>query len=309
MKLSVVINTKNAETTIEATLKSVKFADEIVVVHMHSTDKTISIAEKYTDKIFSHKDVGYVEPARNYAISKATGDWILVLDADEEVPQELRKVIQGIIKSNEAGEETADCYYIPRQNFIFNKAIEKTGWWPDYVLRFFKKGHIQWSDQIHSVPLTTGVVKELPALTEIAIIHHNYNQVNQFLDRMNKYTSLQAADLVSELDDQNLEADGAFITKKFYSEFLARYFALRGVNEGTHGLALSFLQGFSEMVVAVKAWEAKGFPQSNGEKEEATIAQLNQFKKELSFWIANWQVENNSGLTKLFWKIRRKLYI
>lgn len=309
MKLSVVINTKNAEATIEKTLKSVKFADEIIVVDMKSSDKTIDIATKYTDKIFAHKDVGYVEPARNFAIKKATGDWILIVDADEEVPQELRKVVQGILKTEESKEETADCYYLPRRNLIFNKAMERTGWWPDYVLRLFKKGYVSWSDKIHSIPITKGVVKELPAINEIALIHHNYQHVNQYLDRLNTYTTIQSEELATELEKEQVEVDGSFIAKKFYSEFLSRFFSQRGVNDGTHGLALSLLQGLSEATVAIKSWEKTGFAESNGSQEEETIAELAQFNKELAYWVANWHVDNTSGMKQIVWKIRRKFYI
>lgn len=309
MKLSVVINTKNAEKTIEAALKSVAFADEIIIVDMKSDDSTVEIATKYTDKIFAHKDVGYVEPARNFAIKKASGDWILILDADEEVPQELEKAIKGILKSSDSGEETADCYYIPRLNYIFNKAFEKTGWWPDYVLRLFKKGFVSWSDEIHSIPITKGEVRELPAVTGIALIHHNYQHVNQYIDRLNRYTSIQSEELVTELEKEQTEVDGSCITKKFYSEFLSRFFAQRGVNDGTHGLALSLLQGFSEAVVAIKSWEKSGFPESDKQQEEATVSELAQFNRELAYWIANWHVENTFGVRQLIWKIRRKLYI
>ncbi len=309
MKLSVVINTKNAEATLEATLKSVKFADEIIIVDMKSDDATVEIAQKYTDKIFAHKDVGYVEPARNFAIKKATGDWILIVDADEEVPQELEAAIKGIVKTAASGQKTADCYYIPRRNLIFNKVIEKTGWWPDYVLRLFRKGFVSWSDEIHSIPITKGVVKELPAIADLAILHHNYQHVDQYLDRLNRYTSIQASEFAGDPDKEQQEIDGAYITKKFYSEFLSRFFAGRGVNDGTHGLALSLLQGLSEASVAIKSWEARGFPESNREQEEATVAELAQFNRELAYWIANWKVENTSGIEQFVWKIRRKFYI
>ena len=81
------------------------------------------------------------------------------------------------------------------------------------------------------------------------------------------------------------------------------------MNDGTHGLALSLLQGLSEATVAIKSWEEKGFPESNREQEEATVAELAQFNKELAYWIANWKVENTSGVEQFMWKIRRKFYI
>lgn len=306
MKLSVVIFTKNAETFLDTALKSVKFADEIVVVDMMSTDNTVKIAKKYTTSIYAHEDVGYVEPARNFGISKAKGDWILILDADEEVSQELARVIKGVLKADEKGELTADCYYIPRKNLIFGKWIEKTGWWPDYILRFFKKGHIEWSDEIHSIPITSGEVRELPAVKEIAIIHHNYQHVEQYISRMNKYSSIQAEE-ISNSDD--LELNSKFIFRKFSSELLSRLFAQRGINDGSHGLSLSLLQAISEASVAMKVWDQRGFPETDKFQEEQLIEEIVQFKKELSYWIADWQVENNTGFVKFIWQIRRKLYI
>lgn len=309
MKLSVVINTKNAAKTVEKTLKSVKFADEIVVVDMHSSDETVSIVQKYTDKIFAHEDVGYVEPARNFAIKKALGEWILIVDADEEVPPELEQTIQEILQAQETGRVVADCYYLPRKNIIFNKAIQRTGWWPDYVLRLFRKGFVSWSNEIHSIPITKGTVVELPAIDKKALIHHNYQHVDQYLERLNRYTSIQAQELTTKLAEKKQSIDGAYITRKFYAEFLSRLFAQNGIADGTHGVSLSFLQGLSELVVSVKSWEKTGFLESKKEQEVATVEQLAQCNKELAYWIADWQVKNSSGLKQLIWKIRRKFYI
>jgi glycosyltransferase involved in cell wall biosynthesis len=306
-KLSVVINTKNAESTLEKTLKSVKFADEIVVVDMHSSDKTVEIAKKYTKNIFTHKDVSYVEPARNYAIKKAKHDWILIVDADEEIPPALRKVIIGVLRADfSKEEEVADCYYIPRKNLIFNTFIRDTGWWPDKILRLFRKNNVTWSDEIHSIPITRGVVRELPAVEEIAIIHHAYRSIDQFINRSNRYTNIQAGELIKERDEL-MTASTVF--RKFYSEFLSRYFAQNGVNDGTHGMVLSLLQGFSETLVGAKVWESQGFKSSDREEEEIAIQEVEQFKKELAYWIANYHVDNNKGLKRLIWRIRRKLFI
>src|SRR3989344_1312352 len=95
-KISVVINTLNEEKNIERAMKSVNWAGEIVVCDMYSEDNTVEIAKKLGAKICFHKKTNYVEPARNFAISKATGDWILVLDADEEIPDSLSKRLQEI---------------------------------------------------------------------------------------------------------------------------------------------------------------------------------------------------------------------
>jgi glycosyltransferase involved in cell wall biosynthesis len=302
MSLSVIINTKNVAKTLERTLKSVTFADEIVVVDMHSTDTTVEIAKKYTDNVFEFEDKGYVEPARNFAIQKATQDWILIVDADEEVPDKLRKTIEAIIHAKE-GTVLPDCFYIPRKNIIFDRWIQKTGWWPDYVMRFFRKGCVEWSDELHAIPITRGEVKELPAQEDLALIHHNYQSVEQFVTRLNRYSSIQAKELIG---DHHHKMSPAQLVHTFSDEFLRRLFAQQGIDEGIHGTGLSFLQTFSELTKDLKIWEGRDFPEMAVDSRE-TIEALRQFQCDLNYWIADWHVQHSRGLSALIWRIRRKL--
>ncbi len=334
MKLSVVINTKNSAKTLEKALKSVKsLADEIVIVDMKSEDDTVKIAKKYTDKVFSHEDVGYVEPARNFAIAKATGDWILILDSDEEVSPGLKEFIMSLMRIDQT-ELDADCYYVPRRNMIWGKGMEKTGWWPDHILRLFKKGYVEWSDEIHSIPMTTGNVVELPAEDDYAIIHHNYDTVSEFVSRLNRYTDIEANKAHdAQRTTQNglrLPAGKAGITdscnliREFNSELLRRLFASRGIEEGVHGVGLSYLQGMYQLVAELKAWEIEKVTEKQSGRAskmqrskdveryrdiESSIAELRSFQRDLNYWIADWNFYNSSGLTKLVWRIRRKLKI
>ena len=117
IKISVVVNTWNEEKNMGRCLESVKeFAEEIVVCDMESTDKTVEIAKKLGAKVYSHKLTYYVEPARNFAVSKATGSWILVLDADEELSGSLTRKLKVVAK-----EDKVDYVEIPRKNIIFGK--------------------------------------------------------------------------------------------------------------------------------------------------------------------------------------------
>ncbi|HEX7017963.1 MAG TPA: glycosyltransferase family 2 protein [Patescibacteria group bacterium] len=299
MPLSVVINTKNSASTLGLTLKSIKnLADEIVIVDMMSTDNTKELAEAHTDKVFSHPDVGYVEPARNYAIQKASHDWILIVDADEEVPPALQEMITHITSGN----AEADCYYLPRKNMIFNKWIAHTGWWPDYVLRLFKKGYVNWDNEIHSIPITKGVVVELPAQEELALIHHNYQNVSQYLARLNRYTTIQAA----EAKEEPVFKRSLFAT--WSNQFLARFFAQEGHKDGQHGLALALLQAFYEVAVELKIWENDNFNQNSTSSTQA-IRDLRQFQRDVNYWIADYQIHRTSGLNNLWWRLRRKFKI
>lgn len=275
-KISVVINTLNEEKNIEKVLGSVKWADEIVIVDDGSTDKTIDLAKKYTKKIYHHKGVGYVEPARNFALSKATNEWILLLDADEEVPIALAKRLQDI------SIEMKDINYveIPRKNIIFGKWMKASMWWPDYNIRFFRKGSVVWKDKIHSKPDLSGLEIKLEEKEELAIVHHNYDDLSQFIKRMDKYSTIQA----SELIDSGLKFHWSDLIIKPLEEFLSRFFAHRGFEDGVHGLSLSLLQAFSFLVVYLKVWEKQKFV-----SQEITIKDIKQLSKrsglQIDYWI------------------------
>ena len=250
-KISVVINTLNEEKNIERAMKSVNWAGEIVVCDMYSEDNTVEIAKKLGAKICFHKKTNYVEPARNFAISKATGDWILVLDADEEIPDSLSKRLQEIAEKM----HQINFVEIPRKNLIFGKWMKASMWWPDLNIRFFKKGTIIWSDKIHIPPKTQGEGIKLEAKEDWAIIHHNYDNLSQYIDRMNRYSTIQAREIVNN----GYKFQWPDLVQKPLSEFLSRYFASRGFEDGLHGLALAMLQAFSNIVIYLKVWEAEKF--------------------------------------------------
>lgn len=283
-KLTVVINTLNEEATIPLVIKSVKkIADEIVVVDTESTDNTVKVAKSLGAKVFLHKKVSYVEPVRNFAVSKASNEWILVLDADETLSESLAKKIKEIKKSSEA-----DYYRIPRKNIIFGKWMNHTRWWPDYNIRLFKKWFVVWSEEIHTVPVTKGRGADLPDTGEFAIIHNNYKNIDDYLSKMSRYTKIQAEGLVKN----GYKFEFADIVKKPLSEFLSRYFAGRGYLDGLHGLILSSLQAFSELVLYVRVWGLEGYKDTELSKKDVKDL-FGKGADELNWWINK---EFSSGL-------------
>ncbi len=299
VKISVVINTLNEEQNLPRVLASVRgLADEIIVVDMQSDDGTVKIAKEAGARVYEHKKTGYVEPARNFAISKATGEWILILDADEELNQELRDRIREIVNSQAGG---ADYYRIARKNIIFGKWIEHSGWWPDYNIRLFKKGKVTWNEIIHSVPTTTGEGKDLPAEEQFAIIHNNYPDLNSYLERMNRYTSIQL---------KLLQQDGKYhfvwrdLILQPAKEFVSRYFAGEGYKDGAHGLALSLLQAFSELILYLKAWQSEKFqPQAITIDESMPL--LKKITKEINWWTTEVNIKSKDIISTLPDRIRR----
>jgi glycosyltransferase involved in cell wall biosynthesis len=297
-KLSVVINTKDVEETLERTLKSVEFADEIILVDMHSSDQTIKIAKQFTNKIYQHDDVGYVEPARNFALAKASHDWILVIDADEVITAELKEIILTTISQQKA----ADIYWLPRKNMIFGQWIMRTGWWPDYQPRLFRKGKITWQEGIHSFPDPQGKEVHFPAEERYALLHHNYTSVSQFLTRLNTYTSIQAQEPASKSSQADFSAEQLMET--FSNEFARRALMLNGVEDGLHGTSLSLLQAMYESVIYLKQWEKQGFTPTKTENMGKILQSVQQI---WAYWWADYQVRNSSGLLRVYWQIRRKL--
>ena len=302
MKLSVVVNTKNAGNTLDKCLVSVAFADELIVVDMHSVDETKNIAKQHNAIFLLHDDLGYVEPARNYAISQASHELILVVDADEVVSLGLKNKITEILSKK----TSADVYLIPRKNMVFGQWLQHTGWWPDYQARLFKKGKVSWSETIHQPPLMQGKVIKLSPITDHALIHHHYPTVHSYLERLNRYTNVQADHSLKGFSDQ-VSTDE--IISSFFNEFFRRFFVLSGYKDGIAGIGLSFLQSTYELAVQLKKWERQENIYSSKKTEELAIKSLELSRANLNYWLADWRVKHSSGLSRIYWQLRRKLKI
>ena len=297
--LSVVIVAWNEEKNLPRAVSSVrKIADEIVVVvDEASTDDTATIAKKLKAKVFTHPHTGIVEPMRNYSIAKAQGDWILLLDADEEITSELANFIRKAVSGGKA-----DYYRVPRKNLIFGEWIKSEHWWPDYVYRLFRKGRITWEDTVHSIPFTKGKGEDVPAKEDLAIVHHNYDSISQFIDRQNRYTDFQAKELIN----QGYSFAWSDVVTKPTSEFLRQYFARKGYTQGLHGLALALLMAFSEATLYLKLWQQSGFV-----PVEVRLGQLVALGKEqqhqTKWWLYQAKIDTAPWPVKLWWKLQRKL--
>ncbi|OGM08957.1 hypothetical protein A2159_02095 [Candidatus Woesebacteria bacterium RBG_13_34_9] len=297
-RISVVINTLNEEKNLPRVLTSIKdFADEIVVVDMYSDDRTQELAKKFGAEVYEHKKTGYVEPARNFAINKAEGDWILILDADEEIT----KILANNLKRVSESSDSADYYRLPRKNIIFGKWIKHSRWWPDYNIRFFKKGAVLWSEIIHSVPETHGVGSDIEAVEENAIIHYHYETVEQFIERLNRYTSEHAKTIIVN----GYKFKWNDLIRKPFNEFLGRYFQGEGYKDGIHGLALSGLQAFSEFVKYLKIWQFEKFKEGDSEIE-LVVNEMKEAESDLHYWQSDVLLKVVGGLKH---RIKRKLRI
>lgn len=183
-RLSVIIITLNEAKNIRACLESISWADEIIVVDSGSSDETTAICQEFSAKILINSDWQGFGYQKNLALQQATGDWVLSLDADERVSPALRKTIEQTIAL-----PTADAYMLPRQAYFLGKAMRHGGWWPDYVLRLFRRDCGEFSNVlVHETVITQGKVAKLPQ----PLIHYSYVSLEQLLSKINQYSSAGA---------------------------------------------------------------------------------------------------------------------
>jgi len=295
--ISAVINVRNEADNLVKCLRSVKgFADEIIVVDMHSTDNSAEVAKNAGAKVFQYRWMKVVEPARNFALSKATSKWIILLDPDEYLTKHLKHELLKII-----GRSDVDYVKIPRKNIIFGKWIRHSNSWPDYLIRFFKKGYITWKKEIHSQPEVKGNGLTILDTENLAIRHNNYSSITQFVTRALRYSGIQADELKAA-DYRPKTSD--FILKPI-QEFNSRFFSAEGYKDGLHGLIFCILQAFAIALVYIRLWEKQGSPDKSLSKESFVSASL-ETSFEYSFWFTKYFTQEYSpNIFKIFFiKIR-----
>lgn len=250
MSLSVVIITLNEESNIGRTLASVAWADERIVVDSGSTDRTLEIAHTLGATVFQESWKGYAEQ-KNSAIAKATGDWVLSLDADEEVSAELAASIKRVMEgptANIAG------YFIARRNLFLGRWIRHGGFYPDRKLRLFRRGKGQFVERaVHETMRVDGPTTELTG----DLIHNAYPTLTAYIDTMNRYSSLGAEVAVQK--GQVSRSWPAFLMNVYYRpalNFSWNYFFRLGFLDGREGYLLHLYHNVYVSWKYAKAWEA-----------------------------------------------------
>lgn len=295
--ISVVVNSWNEADNLNKCLKSVSgFANEIVVVDMHSTDDTKKVATSYGAKIYPYRRTRVVEPARNFALSKAKGKWILLLDPDEYINQSLKKELLKITKRSDVS-----FVKIPRKNIIFGKWLRHTHMWPDYLIRFFRNGAVTWKNEIHSQPVTHGNGITLLDSEKLAIRHRNYKSVTDFIYRAIRYSGVQA----DELKNNSYKLKTSDFILKPIQEFNSRFFASEGFKDGFHGFVFSLLQAIAIAFIYIRLWEKQG-TKDKALSKESFVSASQETIYEYSYWFTQFfNQEYKAGILKrLFVKIR-----
>lgn len=185
VRLSVAVITHNEEANIERTLRSVAFADEVIVVDSGSTDRTRALAQALGAKVIEREWHGFAQQ-KNFAIELCSGEWILSLDADEELTPELQREIQAVVN----GAARADAFFVKRRNLFLGRWIRHAGFYPDAKLRLFRRGlKLTFGERaVHETIAASGHTATL----QHDLIHHAYPTLAGYLEHMNRYSSLGA---------------------------------------------------------------------------------------------------------------------
>lgn len=224
--LSIIIITKNETENIRKCLRSVAWADEIIVIDSGSEDDTITICHKFTDQIFLDTDWQGFGIQKNRALDKATSDWVLSLDADEVVSDELASEIRAAMTSE------PNIYELPRLSTFCDKEIKHSGWWPDYVARLFPNGKARFSDdKVHERLVFEGEASQL----ENPLQHNTAPNLHDVLEKMNRYSSIGA-------EKKHLEGKSSSLLKAISHglwAFFWSYFGRAGILDGREGFILA----------------------------------------------------------------------
>lgn len=246
IKLSIIIIAKDESKMIGDCLKSISWADEILVIDNGSQDKTVDIARKHSARVANYPEGKTFSERRNKGLHEAKGKFVLYLDADERITPELRDEIEE--KMNEDWEGIAG-YAIPRKNIILGRELKHGGWYPDYVKRFFLKSKLEgWTGKLHEEPKYKGQLLHL----NNAMLHIKHETFAEMVEKTNKWSEIEGR-LMYEAHHPKMNI------KRFLSamwrEFWYRMVVKMAFLDGAIGIMFAMYQVFSRFISYTKLWE------------------------------------------------------
>jgi glycosyltransferase involved in cell wall biosynthesis len=242
--VSVVVVTKDEEKNIEGALESVRAFDDIVILDAFSSDNTVEICRRYTDRVYQGEWKGYARQKQE-AVELARKPWVFILDADERVTEGLVEEIRERLKAS-----GPHGFYVPRKNFFLGRWIRHSGWWPDYTLRLFRKdvSHVEFRE-VHEKVVVEGPVHYLREPLE----HYTYGTISDYIRKMENYSTLSAAELHNKKTAPYVIS---MLINPFWV-FVKMFFLRQGFRDGMHGFILAGLYGFYTFLKYAKLWEKK----------------------------------------------------
>lgn len=241
--ITAIILTKNEEERIEACLESVKWVDEIVLIDSNSQDKTTEIAKKFGAKIFQRKFDNYVNQ-KNWAAEKASGEWVIYIDADERILEPLKNEIEEIILNDQY-----NAFAISRKNIIFGKEEKYGPFWPDWVIRLVKKSSFKkWVGEIHEHMEFEGKL----GYTKNSFLHLTHRDVDQIILKNLEWSRIDAK---LRFDAKHPKMSGWRFLRILFSELFYQGIIRKGFFSGSIGTMDALLQTFSLLTTYMRLWE------------------------------------------------------
>lgn len=289
--LSIVIQTRNEQTTIERCITScVDIADEVLIADMESSDQTCQIAQKLGARVVKIKNMGYAEGGRNIAIQSAKNNWILLLDADEELPITLKKEIVNFLNK-----PTKKIAAFARKNLFLGTWLQYGLFWPDTQIRLFHKDFLRWNESIHSQPLVRSEVYSFPKSEALAIIHHHTENLSI---RMEKIVDQAKAE---KYYTKLRKVSGKNVYDRIELEFSNRYFSHKGYKDGIPGFLAAKMMEYYRFIEFAHFWA------SHPERKSVAIDHFTEaWKKDLLIHILvneNYELKN-SRIYKFYFFIK-----
>ncbi len=242
-KLSVTIITKNEENNIDRCLKSVAWADEIIIVDSGSVDRTLDICKNHKCSILSIEWLGFGK-TKQFAVDQASYEWVFSIDADEEVTPELKASILKVLKDNP---ETTG-FRISRRSFYVDKWIKHSGWDNDAPLRLFRKSGGGFNDkEVHESIEVNGKVDKLAG----KMLHYTYPTISSHIEKLDRYSELNVK---KQYKSGKTYSVGKAVSRGF-AKFLKMYFIQKGFLDGQTGLVLALNSAFGVYLKYIKLWE------------------------------------------------------
>jgi glycosyltransferase involved in cell wall biosynthesis len=244
LPLSVAIIARNEENNLPDCLSGVNFVDQIVLVDSGSIDATLSLAQSHGCDVFSCKWEGF-GPQKQFAIDQCRNDWILVLDADERIPAETRRAIHEIVTLNSG---SIAGYSFPRKNFFQGRWIRHMGWWPDRVVRLFRKGQGRMSEAVvHESVVVNGPVKQIDS----PILHFTESSLSKILLKIDHYSTFGAQEAFRAGRKSSVWSAALRAELVFWQNYILRL----GFLDGRQGLVLSITDAINKFFKYAKLSE------------------------------------------------------
>ena len=242
VKISAVAITLNEASNIDSFIKSLDFADEIIIVDSFSSDETVAMASKYSRVTVYQRAFDHFSAQKNFALSKAKNDWIVFFDLDEEVTTNLSEEIIKIVDN-----PTANAYLVKRDFYFMGKRIRYSGLQNDYVVRLFNRNYCKYNDnQVHEVLEVQGTTSKLNA----SLPHHTYKTFDDYALKMHRYSELQAKMLYEKKKKPTLFH---FLFRPWY-RFWHQFIIRLGILDGKEGFILAYMSAFSVFKRYVNLW-------------------------------------------------------